>query len=73
MMSTRNVSTADISVFQGYYGSVAAHNIIWNNNVRRNRPFDLVYDGLGTGNRFVSNNCETSSPAGLCRGEKSEH
>jgi nitrous oxidase accessory protein NosD len=67
------VSTADISVFRGYYGSVAAHNIIWNNTVRRNHPFDLVYDGLGTGNRFLSNNCETSSPAGLCRGEKWEH
>ncbi|MGI8961371.1 MAG: right-handed parallel beta-helix repeat-containing protein [Bryobacteraceae bacterium] len=61
------VSTADVSLFPGYYGSVAAHNIILNNTVRHNQPFDLVYDGLGTGNHFVSNRCETSSPAGLCR------
>jgi hypothetical protein len=61
------ISTADVSVFPGFYGGVAEHNIIWNNTVRRNHPFDLVYDGLGTGNRFVSNNCDTSSPARLCR------
>jgi hypothetical protein len=69
------VSTANISVFQGsgYYGSVAAHNLIVKNTVLGNQPFDLVYDRQGSGNRFVSNTCETSSPAGLCRGEESEH
>jgi parallel beta-helix repeat protein len=61
------VSTASLSVFPGYYGSVSAHNMIVNNVVLDNQPFDLVYDGLGTGNQFVSNTCETSSPAGLCR------
>jgi hypothetical protein len=61
------VSTARVSVFPGYYGSVAAHNIILNNAILDNQPFDLVYDGLGTGNLFVSNTCRTSSPAGLCR------
>jgi parallel beta-helix repeat protein len=62
------VSTANISVFQGsgYYGSVAAHNLILNNTVLGNRPFDLVYDRQGSGNRFVSNTCETSSPRRLC-------
>jgi len=60
------VSTASISVFPGYFGSVAAHNIILNNAVHDNQPFDLAYDGLGTDNHFVSNRCETSSPAGLC-------
>jgi hypothetical protein len=35
--------------------------------VLHNRPFDLVYDGLGTGNHFLFNRCETSSPARLCR------
>jgi hypothetical protein len=66
------VSTANISVFQGsgYYGSVAAHNTIVNNLVLGNQPFDLVYDRQGTGNRFVSNTCETSSPARLCREEE---
>jgi hypothetical protein len=67
------VSTADVSIFEGFYGSVAAHNLILNNTVLRNQPFDLVYDRQGSGNRFVSNTCETSSPAGLCRREESEH
>jgi nitrous oxidase accessory protein NosD len=61
------VSTANVSVFPGYYGSVAAHNIVVKNLVLNNRPFDLVYDGLGTGNHFVFNRCETSVPAELCR------
>jgi hypothetical protein len=61
------VSTADISVFPGFYGGVAEKNIIVNNAVRDNQPFDLVNDGQGTGNRFLSNRCETSLPAGLCR------
>ena len=61
------VSTANVSVFPGFYGGVAEHNIIANNAVLGNQPFDLAYDGLGTGNHFVSNRCETSLPAGLCR------
>jgi hypothetical protein len=60
------ISTARVSVFSGYYGSAAADNIILNNAVLGNQPFDLAYDGLGTGNHFVSNTCGTSSPAGLC-------
>jgi hypothetical protein len=60
------VSTTGVSVFPGFYGSVAEHNTIFNNAVLGNRPFDLVYDGLGRGNHFVSNTCETSSLAGLC-------
>ena len=61
------VSTANVSVFPGFYGGVAEHNIIVDNAVLDNQPFDLVYDGLGTGNHFVSNRCETSLPARLCR------
>jgi nitrous oxidase accessory protein NosD len=61
------VSTANVSVFPGFYGSVAEHNLIVHNAVLGNQPFDLVYDGLGTGNHFVSNRCETSLPVGLCR------
>jgi hypothetical protein len=61
------VSTANVSVFPGFYGGVAEHNIVENNAVLDNHPLDLIYDGLGTGNHFVSNRCETSLPAGLCR------
>jgi hypothetical protein len=64
------VSTANVSVFPGFYGSVAEHNTIFNNAVLDNQPFDLVYDGLGSRNRFVSNTCEKSSPAGLCNEER---
>ena len=61
------VSTANVSVFPGFYGGVAEHNIISNNVILDNQPFDLVNDGLGTGNHFTSNRCETSLPAWLCR------
>ena len=61
------VSTANVSVFPGYYGSVSAHNIVEKNLVLDNQPLDLVYDGLGAGNHFIANRCETSLPAGLCR------
>ena len=63
------VSTANVSVFPGFYGNAAEHNIIISNTVLDNHPFDLVYDGLGSGNRFVFNRCDTSTPAQLCRGE----
>jgi hypothetical protein len=67
------VSTADVSVFPGFYGGLASHNLILKNTVLGNQPFDLVYDRQGSDNRFVSNKCDTSSPAGLCREEESEH
>jgi len=67
------VSTANVSLFPGFYGDVAEHNIVVNNVVLDNQPFDLVYDGLGSGNRFVFNTCDTSTPARLCRGGESEH
>jgi hypothetical protein len=61
------VSTATVKLFPPIHGSDAAHNSIVDNTVRDNRPFDLVYDGLGTGNHFVNNACATSTPSGLCR------
>jgi hypothetical protein len=61
------VSTANVSLFPGFYGDVAEHNIILNNTVLNNRPFDLVYDSQGRSNHFISNKCETSTPSGLCR------
>jgi parallel beta-helix repeat protein len=60
-------STAQVSVFgPPYYGSDAADNIIVDNTLTDNTPFDLVYDGLGAGNLFRFNACTTSSPTGLC-------
>ena len=61
------VSTESVSVFgPPYYGSAASDNRIVGNTATGNRPFDLAYDGLGTGNRFLANRCRTSQPAGLC-------
>jgi parallel beta-helix repeat protein len=60
------ISTADISVFPGFTGSVESDNAVVGNRVTRNQPFDLAYDQHGTGNRFRDNDCRTSTPAGLC-------
>ncbi|MDQ6675158.1 MAG: right-handed parallel beta-helix repeat-containing protein [Chloroflexota bacterium] len=61
------VSTANVSIFPGLFGSAASNNTIVDNTARNNLPFDLAYDKLGSENRFVSNECRTSTPAGLCR------
>jgi len=67
------VSTANISVFSdGFMGSDAARNTIVDNTVKDNHPFDLVYDKLGTGNRFRHNECNTSNPPGLCPGDSGD-
>lgn len=41
-------------------------NVVRKNVALRNRPFDISWDGTGTGNRFVDNRCRTSQPDGLC-------
>ena len=41
-------------------------NVIRRNVALRNRPFDISWDGTGSGNRFVDNLCRTSRPEGLC-------
>lgn len=39
------ISTENISVFQGFYGGVASHNLVWNNTAGDNEPFDVVTTG----------------------------
>lgn len=63
------VSTAHVSVFPPAVGSDATDNTIVDNTATANLPFDLVYDGLGTGNLFRRNACDTSTPPGLCHPE----
>jgi nitrous oxidase accessory protein NosD len=41
-------------------------NVVRKNVVLRNRPFDISWDGTGTGNQFLDNLCRTSQPEGLC-------
>jgi hypothetical protein len=60
------VSTASIQVFPGINGGDAANNTVASNTVAGNQPFDLAYDGQGTGNRFTNNTCHTSTPPGQC-------
>jgi nitrous oxidase accessory protein NosD len=47
-------------------GSNSAHNTIAHNRAHRNQPDDIVWDGNGQGNRFVSNRCGSSQPGGRC-------
>jgi parallel beta-helix repeat protein len=47
-------------------GTPASDNLITDNHVTGNQPYDISDDGAGTGNRFDDNRCDTSSPAGLC-------
>jgi parallel beta-helix repeat protein len=42
------------------------HVVIKSNVLFRNRPDDISYDGSGSANRFVANQCDTSKPTGLC-------
>ena len=39
---------------------------VMGNEAERNGPADLSWDGTGTGISFTRNDCETSTPAGLC-------
>jgi hypothetical protein len=46
--------------------SPESNNRVAFNVALHNDPFDLSWDGAGTGNVFVGNVCKTSNPAGLC-------
>jgi nitrous oxidase accessory protein NosD len=41
-------------------------NLVKHNVILHNAPFDVIYDGTGSGNHFVDNWCATSTPAGIC-------
>ncbi|MDP9233789.1 MAG: right-handed parallel beta-helix repeat-containing protein [Actinomycetota bacterium] len=41
-------------------------NLVKHNVILHNSPLDVIYDGTGSGNRFVDNLCATSTPAGIC-------
>jgi hypothetical protein len=62
-----SVATGGIAVFStaALGGTDPVGNLIKRNRLAGNEP-DLFYDGTGSGNVFVKNKCETSTPAGLC-------
>ena len=41
-------------------------NTVRRNVAFKNQPFDIFWDGTGTGVRFKGNRCATSQPEGLC-------
>jgi nitrous oxidase accessory protein NosD len=41
-------------------------NLVKHNVILHNAPFDVIYDGTGSDNRFVDNRCASSTPAGIC-------
>lgn len=47
-------------------GPAPINNLIRNNVAHRNRPYDIFWDGSGSSNRFVNNDCDRSSPPGIC-------
>src|SRR5438034_4225756 len=47
-------------------GSDPTSNLVLGNRARDNDPADLVYDGSGSANLFIHNDCQTSIPDGLC-------
>ncbi len=47
-------------------GSDPKFDLIARNVAFRNQPAALIWDGTGTGIRFVANHCGKSVPAGLC-------
>jgi parallel beta-helix repeat protein len=57
-----------ISVFDstGIGGSPPEHVHVQHNTVHGNTPFDVFWDGSGSGNQFNGNDCTTSMPAWIC-------
>lgn len=60
----RNPFSGGVAVF-GYEGIAPRNNTVVANNFGRNKP-DIRWDGTGSGNRFVGNDCNKSVPARLC-------
>jgi parallel beta-helix repeat protein len=54
-----------VVLVRGFGGTPPTDNSVVGNEILRNRP-DIFWDGSGSGNRFVGNECRTSRPGGLC-------
>ena len=56
-----------IVLFRTPFGRIpASHNTISHNTALRNEPADILWDGRGTGNAFLGNDCGSSGPRRLC-------
>jgi len=47
-------------------GSDPVGNLVKENHAHGNSPFDILFDKTGSNNRFVNNDCDTSSPGWIC-------
>ena len=47
-------------------GAAPVGDLVRRNHAQRNSPFDILYDGSGSGNRFPNNDCGTSQPGSIC-------
>jgi len=47
-------------------GANPVGNLIKGNTAHSNSPFDILYDGSGSGNTFTGNHCDTSDPGSIC-------
>jgi hypothetical protein len=47
-------------------GVDAMDNTVRDNEFRNNAPVDIFYDGKGSGNQFLENDCTSSIPPGFC-------
>jgi hypothetical protein len=56
-----------VVVVRGIEGTPPTDSTVSGNTILRNEP-DIFWDETGSGNRFVSNDCETSEPKRLCGG-----
>jgi hypothetical protein len=72
---TNNNAPSGPSVFSGGIvvassmvagGADPTNNLVKRNHAHGNHPFDILYDGTGSGNQFVANDCGTSSPSSIC-------
>ena len=69
---TGNVPSGDtafsggVVLASGFGGTPPTNNRLQGNQILSNDP-DIFWDETGSGNTFKGNNCDTSSPAGLCR------
>jgi hypothetical protein len=69
---TGNVPSGDttfsggVVLASGFGGTPPTNNRLQGNHILGNDP-DIFWDETGSGNIFKGNNCDTSSPVGLCR------
>lgn len=61
-----DVPKGGIVVFK-FGATKATDNTVTDNEVRHNKPVDIFWDGMGTGNRFKHNECKKSMPSNICK------